>query len=163
MLLTLNLIEHPEPGRPAPVLLPIASWNPAEEPVHDFIARRLGEEYQFLTETAEDGQTLAQLLMALGRVLPVLDGLDELPVDMHPQAVESLDRSREDEQAVGSSGAVMSRSAVVEIEPVSAEQAIVTRLRSRSRVFAGCEALTSMFVLLGSGICALAGGARAVV
>jgi hypothetical protein len=137
MLLTLDLIKNPEPGQPTPVLLPIASWNPVEEPVHDFIVRRLGEEYQFLTERAEDGQSLAQLLMARGRVLPVLDGMDELPAKMHKDAVESLDlyaasdqalvvtcRSDEYDQAVRTSGAVMSRSAVVEIEPVDAEQAI---------------------------------------
>jgi predicted negative regulator of RcsB-dependent stress response len=137
MLLTLRLIEEIEPGQPVPVLLPIASWNPDAESVYDFLVRRLGEEYQFLGRHGEDGRTLAEVLVAHGRVLPVLDGMDELPADMHAQAVESLDRyaapdrllvvtcrSREYEQAVRSSGAVMSRSAVVEIEPVTVEQVI---------------------------------------
>src|SRR5260370_5213195 len=80
---------------------------------------------------------MAQLLGARRRIWAVVDGLDELPAMMHSRAVRALDsyaaadralvvtcRSREYEQVVRNSGSVLSRSAVVEIEPVSAEQAI---------------------------------------
>ena len=138
MLLTLRLLKDHEPEQPVPVLLPIASWNPAQESVHDFLVRRLGEDYPSLAVRGESGQALAQLLVARRKIVPVLDGLDELPGGMHPQAVQALDsyaapdrplvvtcRSREYEQAVRNSGSVLSRSAVVEIEPVTAGQAIV--------------------------------------
>jgi NACHT domain len=137
MLLTLRLLKDPEPGQLVPVLLPIASWDPAKESVRDFLARRLGEDYPSLAGHGEGGQTLAQLLVVRRGILPVLDGLDELPAGMHSQAVQALDgyaapdrplvvtcRSREYEQAVRNSGSVLSRSAVVEIEPVSTGQAI---------------------------------------
>jgi len=74
MLLTLGLVEDPEPGQPVPVLLPLASWNPARESVRDFLIRRLGEEYEFLTTPGEDGRSTAELLVASSMVLPVLDG-----------------------------------------------------------------------------------------
>ena len=137
VLLTLGLIREPGPGQPVPVLLPIASWNPKVESAQHFIVRRLGEEYPFLAGRAEDGRTLAEFLVARDKVLPILDGLDELPANLHAQAVELLDqyaapgralvvtcRGREYEQAVRSGGLIMSRSAVVEIEPVTIEQAI---------------------------------------
>ena len=137
MLLTLRLLKDPEPGQQVPMLLPIASWNPAQESLQDFLVRRLGEDYPSLAEHGEDGQTLARLLAARRRILPVLDGLDELPTGMLPRAVQALDtyaapdrplvvtcRSREYEQAVRKSGTVLSRSAVVEIEPVTTRKAI---------------------------------------
>ena len=91
MLLTLRLLKDPEPGQQVPMLLPIASWNPAQESLQDFLVRRLGEDYPSLAEHGEDGQTLARLLAARRRILPVLDGLDELPTGMLPRAVQALD------------------------------------------------------------------------
>ena len=137
LLMTLLIIEEPEEDQPVPVLLPITSWNPMRERVDDFIIRRLGEEYEFLAARKLDGRTLAALLVAQGKVLPVLDGLDELPTEWHSRAVEALDRlatadrplvvtcrGNEYERAVVGSGSVLSRAAVVENEPVSIEQAI---------------------------------------
>jgi tetratricopeptide (TPR) repeat protein len=137
MLLTLRLIEDPEARQPVPVLLPIASWNPTVELPQEFVARRLGEEYEFLAERGAHGRSVAELLVAQGRVLPVLDGLDELPTEWHCRALEALYRfsaagrplivacrSQEYEQAVIRSGVVLSRAAVVEIDPIDAVQAI---------------------------------------
>jgi tetratricopeptide (TPR) repeat protein len=137
MLLTLSLLNDREPGDPVPVLLPISSWDPAEEEVPDFVARRLGEEYPDLAKSAGDGLSLAGLLVARALVLPVLDGMDELPQSLHPQAVEELDRwtspgrsvvvtcrTAEYARAVGAGGSVISRAAVIEIEPVTPEDAI---------------------------------------
>ena len=137
MLLTLGLIKDREPSRPFPVLLSIASWDPTKETALGFIARRLGEEYEFLARRSVDARSSAELLVDRGYVLPVLDGLDELLTQWQSQAVESLDlfaamghplvitcRSSEYEQAVARGGAILSRAAVIEIEPVNVEQAI---------------------------------------
>jgi thioredoxin-like negative regulator of GroEL len=136
ILLTLGLIKDPEPGQPTPVLLPITSWNPAEEQVQDFLIRRLTEEYRELAERDAGGSTLAKQLVTYGKVMPVFDGLDELPATLHSKAIQALDlyasrgrpivatcRTREYEQAVSSSGSVISRSAVIEIEKVTVDQA----------------------------------------
>jgi hypothetical protein len=137
MLLTTRLIQDPEDGQPVPVLLPIASWNPTAESPQEFVIRRLGEEYEFLDKQDADGRGLAERLVTQRRVLPVLDGLDELPAQWHSRAMKALDRfaargrslvvtcrSREYEHAVTRSGVVLSQAAVVEIEPVDVEEAI---------------------------------------
>jgi hypothetical protein len=137
MLLTIGLIKDPEPGQAVPVLLSIASWNPTRESAREFVIRRVAEEYEFLAKRQIKGQSLAERILAQGRILPVLDGLDELPTGWQVSAVESLDdfaagyrplvvtcRGREYEHAVTGSGSVLSRAAVVEIEPVKVEQAI---------------------------------------
>jgi len=137
MRLTLELIKDPEVNQSVPVLLPLASWNPTVESPQEFLIRRLSEEYEFLAEQDVDGCSRAERLVRQGRVLPVLDGLDELPEKWHGQAVEALDRfaaadrplvltcrTREYEHAVTCSGVVLARAAVVEIEPVDVEQAI---------------------------------------
>ena len=140
MLLTLGLLNALEPGEPVPVFLPVASWNPAAETVDAFLARRLSEDYTFLGQRSTDGRSMAEVLVARGAVLPILDGMDELPGSLHARAIRSLDtfaatgakgrslvvtcRSHEYEQAVRHSGSILSRAAVVEIEPVTVEQAI---------------------------------------
>jgi hypothetical protein len=75
-----------------------------------------------------------QRLLAAGRILPLLDGLDELPEEVRAIAIAELDRahgtqplvltcrSEEFEQAVAAGGA-LAAAAVVELEPVTAGQA----------------------------------------
>ena len=84
-----------------------------------------------------DGRTLAARLLATGSLTLLLDGLDELPEQSHAQAVKELDRlaasgrslvvtcrSGEYQHVVQKGGAVMSRAAVVEIEPIDTEQVV---------------------------------------
>ena len=135
ILLTLGLIDHPGQGEPLPVLLPINVWDP-EESVEDFVARRVAEDYTPVLAPHGDPPGLARQLVTNRLLLPILDGLDELPSDAHARAVGRLDeyassgrplvvtcRSREYEQAVVR-GRVLSRAAVIELEPVSVEAAI---------------------------------------
>ncbi|MER6831971.1 hypothetical protein ABT352_38695 [Streptosporangium sp. NPDC000563] len=144
ILLTLGLLQHrqtlPPEERdraPVPVLVPIASWNPEAEHLKAFLARRLGEEYPRLHQIGEDGISPAATLIADRLVLPILDGLDELPASQHASAVGELNdyagagpglvvtcRSREYEQAITTLGAELARAAVVELQAVTAEQVI---------------------------------------
>ena len=137
MLLTLGLLKARKPGESVPVLLPIASWDPTAEEPGEFVARRLREEHDFLAASGSGGRDFAELLVTQGRITPILDGLDELPIEWHSVAVEALDRhaaaglalvvtcrATEYEQAVAGSGLVLSRAAVLEIEPVDVERVI---------------------------------------
>ncbi|GGS29218.1 BTAD domain-containing putative transcriptional regulator [Actinokineospora fastidiosa] len=137
ILLTLGLLADPPPDEPVPVLLSLASWNPRQEHLHGWLARRLVEEYPGLANTAAYGKDAALRLVLEGRVIPVLDGLDETPPALHAAAIEALDqavaggrplvvtcRSAEYELAVNQAGSFLARAAVVEIEPVELENAI---------------------------------------
>jgi DNA-binding SARP family transcriptional activator len=146
ILLTLGLLADAPPGEPVPVLLPLASWNPRQEHLHGWLARKLVEEYPGLANTAAYGKDAALRLVLEGRIIPVLDGLDETPPGFHAAAIDALDqavaggrplvltcRSAEYELAVNQAGSFLARAAVVEIEPVELEDAI-DFLTGRQRV-----------------------------
>jgi DNA-binding SARP family transcriptional activator len=137
ILLTLGLLADPPPGEPVPVLLPLASWNPHHEHLDAWLARRLVEEYPGLANTATYGPDAGLRLVLEGRVIPVLDGLDETPPGLHTAAIDALDqaagagrplvvtcRGAEYELAVRAAGSFLTRAAVVEIEPVEIEDAV---------------------------------------
>ncbi|MEV8607586.1 BTAD domain-containing putative transcriptional regulator [Amycolatopsis sp. NPDC051373] len=137
ILLTLGLLTDPPPGEPVPVLLPLASWNPHREHLHTWLARKLVEEYPGLANTAAYGEDAGLRLVLEGRIIPVLDGLDETPPGLHTAAIDALDqavgagrplvvtcRSAEYELAVRQAGSFLTRAAVVEIEPVEIEDTI---------------------------------------
>jgi DNA-binding SARP family transcriptional activator len=137
ILLTLGLLADRQAGEPVPVLFPLASWNPHREHLHHWLAARLVEEYPGLANTAQYGPQAATRLVLDGRIIPVLDGLDETPPALHAVAIDALDhamaggqplmvtcRSAEYELAVKQSGAILTRAAVVEIEPVELNAAI---------------------------------------
>lgn len=127
--LLLDLVDPDDPHEPVPVLLPLSAWDPGP-PLHDWMAGRLAEDHPFL-----DRETAADLLAAR-KVMPVLDGLDELAPHLRTVLVERLDRWAGDdrplvltcrgdeyERAVGRSGSPLSRAPVVEIGDVEAADA----------------------------------------
>jgi DNA-binding SARP family transcriptional activator len=137
MLLTLGLLGDPRPGEPVPVLLPLASWNPHQQHFYHWLAGKLAEEYPGLANQAKNGSDAATRLVTDGKIIPVLDGLDETPPALHAAAIDALDqavagdrplvvtcRSAEYERAVTGSGCVLARAAVVEIEEVELDAAI---------------------------------------
>jgi DNA-binding SARP family transcriptional activator len=146
ILLTIGLLRDPVAGSPTPVLLPLASWNPHREHLHRWLTRTLLEEYPGLANTAAYGPDVAARLVAERRVLPVLDGLDETPPGLHAAAIDALDqavagggplvvtcRSVEYESAVRDAGAILTKAAVIEIEPVELDDAIAF-LTARKRI-----------------------------
>ncbi|WP_344020402.1 hypothetical protein [Streptomyces luteireticuli] len=136
MLLTLGLLEAYDPADPVPVLMTASSWHPRREHLHTWLARRLTEEHPFLADRKGCGTDMAARLVTGGHVLLMLDGLDELPAELHAFAIRALDRAvggrdrlvvaclaAEYEQAVARSGRILTRATVVEMEPVSLDRA----------------------------------------
>ncbi len=139
LLFVLAATDAAGPDDPVPVLLSVAGWIPPErsgapERIEDWVLRRLAEDYPHLASRGEDG---VRRLMADQRVVPVLDGLDEMPSQLLGRALQDLDRaagsglrmvltcrSAEFERAVAEDGP-LSHAAVVEIEPVRAEDVAV--------------------------------------
>ncbi|WP_327044061.1 hypothetical protein OG320_20060 [Microbispora sp. NBC_01189] len=67
-----------DPADPVPVLLSLSSWDPAAEDLHSWLNRSLERDYEALG-SAEFGSGVALELVRDGHILPVMDGLDELP------------------------------------------------------------------------------------
>ncbi|MGI5183816.1 hypothetical protein ACQEVZ_46935 [Dactylosporangium sp. CA-152071] len=76
--------------RPVPVLLSLAAWRADQETLHEWIARRLVEDYPELADAARYGPDAAARLVAERLVLPVLDGLDEMPAGLLPDVFDAL-------------------------------------------------------------------------
>ncbi|MFD2354277.1 NACHT domain-containing protein [Nonomuraea ferruginea] len=72
----LGLLTGRQPDDPIPVRLSAASWDPGTR-VRDWLTRHLARAYRMAPRTAA-------ALVAAGRVLPVVDGLDEMDTDPEP-------------------------------------------------------------------------------
>ncbi|QUQ72031.1 hypothetical protein [Kutzneria sp. CA-103260] len=135
LLFVLALLDNPVAGEPVPVLLSASSWNP-DEHVHSWLVRRLLDEYPALGDESTYGPGAATRLVTEGWIVPVIDGLDEIPVALHVAAIDAVDRvvsgghplvltCRTDEYAaaVERGGLALSRALVLEIEPVGLVEA----------------------------------------
>jgi hypothetical protein len=144
LLFVLHQLEQRNPDDPVAVLLTASSWDPRTEQLHTWLARRIAEEYPALSDTTRYGVDVPRALVAEGRVMAVLDGLDEMPASLRPIAIAALDqaaapdlplvvtcRSEEYEAAVTGGNAFLSRAAVVEIQPL--DLAAVDRFLAATR------------------------------
>jgi hypothetical protein len=89
VILTLDLLTEASPYR-VPVLLQISSWDPAEN-LDEWLVQRLVDDYPFLGNESRYGGTAARELVAQRRVLPILDGLDEMPAELRPAALKAIE------------------------------------------------------------------------
>ncbi|OKI12666.1 NACHT domain-containing protein [Streptomyces sp. CB03911] len=136
VLLVIELLQRMDEGDPVPVLLSLASWRPAEEHLAGWLERQLLREYPYL-----DRGTV-RVLLRDQRILPVLDGLDELPAAERPDALEALNAAlagggpliltsrTADYAAAVRSASVLREAAVVQADPLTVEEAVRYLLRS---------------------------------
>lgn len=91
-----DVLTARRPGYPIPVLLPLGAWDPAATPLDGWIIARLRQDYSGLAEqvTSMTGTTRsrAELLFLTGRIVPVLDGFDEIAPELRGTAIESINR-----------------------------------------------------------------------
>lgn len=94
MLLTLGLLEARDRGTRAPVLLAVSSWDPLSESLDDWIVRSIATSYY-------NGQEeTPRRLLRCGLLLPVLDGLDEMPESARRSAVHEINTAVGDDRPV---------------------------------------------------------------
>lgn len=86
-LLMTELLKTADSG-PVPVFLPLWSWDPGRERLHDWIKRRITEDYPELSDGATYGPTAVTNLVDQGIILPILDGLDSLPRCWHAKVFD---------------------------------------------------------------------------
>lgn len=95
--LAAGLLARRETGDPVPVVFPVSSWDPGEgTPLWWWAAGWLAQTHAWVL--ADDGlpasaRAVAHGLITSGRVLPVLDGFDELPDATRSKALAQLCRS----------------------------------------------------------------------
>ncbi len=90
--LVLDLLARRPEGGPVPFLASIASWNPAEQELRDWLAAQLLMGHPALA-TPPEGSTepdQARALLASGLILPILDGLDEIPKEVRGPAISRI-------------------------------------------------------------------------
>lgn len=78
------------PGDRIPVIFSLGSWDPAEVSLPDWICRQLARDHNALEDTAPDGGNLASGLVDQHRILPVLDGFDEIALGLQGAAIAAL-------------------------------------------------------------------------
>jgi transcriptional regulator with XRE-family HTH domain len=119
----LGMLDAAERGDPVPVIFGVGSWHPATTALRDWLIDQLLRDHPGLAAPGPDGVTLAAALVETGRILPVLDGFDEIGGGLHRAALAALNTttlplvvtSRIDEYraAVSSTDVLTSAGAVV--------------------------------------------------
>ena len=92
-VLVLRLVlERRESGDPVPVLVSAASWDPTMSSLHNWLAGQLALTYPSLAVTADTVSVSRRFRMLIdsGLIVPVLDGLDEIPYPARVSAVAKL-------------------------------------------------------------------------
>lgn len=121
-------------ARPLPVLIGIASWDPVTTPFPDWLADRLARDYAELDARDQQGRRIADVLVKHHRrILPVLDGFDELADHLRAAAITALNmdpgsplvltsRPEHYRDAVdGDADGLLKSAAVVELAPLAPE------------------------------------------
>ncbi|WP_229787346.1 NACHT domain-containing protein [Actinokineospora fastidiosa] len=90
----LDLLRTRAAGEAVPVVFNLASWNPTTTGLRDWLAAQLRRDHPGLNAPGPDGSTLAAALVETDRVVPVLDGFDEIADGLHRPALEALNATR---------------------------------------------------------------------
>ncbi|MFF4694308.1 NACHT domain-containing protein [Streptomyces chattanoogensis] len=96
--LLLALLENRSPGGSVPVLFSLAAWDPAREDLYTWMADQLARDHPALRglATASPPQagtaTQARALLEQRLILPILDGLDELPEAVRAVALHAINQ-----------------------------------------------------------------------
>ncbi|MFF4574984.1 hypothetical protein [Streptomyces sp. NPDC001410] len=135
-LLAWELLSAWRPGHPVPIVLSLSSWRPTVE-LQDWMAQRAVSLVPALGRLRRRmRRNLAGNMISDGLIMPILDGLDELPEALRVLATKAIDRAigkriplvvtcRATEYDAGKgSGHEFTSAAVVKLEEVNVDQAI---------------------------------------
>lgn len=131
ILLTIGLLEKRVSGTPTPVLLSAGSWDPVVQDLDDWMITTLGTAYY-------NGRCeIPRMLLERDLLLPILDGLDEIPESARRDAVGEINRavgrdrpvvvtcrSAEYEDVVKGDAPVLRGAPVVQVLPVPVDDVI---------------------------------------
>lgn len=93
VLLTQEILRTRRSSEPVPVLLSLSSWNPRRETLKAWLHKRISEDCSALRDAASYGPTAIMDLIDNGMIMPILDGLDELPTGCLPEALRRINQA----------------------------------------------------------------------
>lgn len=138
LLLARRLLQdrRRQPEIPVPLIVQATSWRPGEG-IMDWLERHVREQYQELRDSSRYGANASRYLLEEHRILPVIDGVDEMgqasrelmlrqfgEVFSYDDPLVVICRSGEYHDAVAATGKVLPGAAIIELQPVSAKDAI---------------------------------------
>jgi NACHT domain len=91
-----DLIDNREKGDPVPVFVSMASWNPRSDNLRTWLEKRLRIDYPGLGAIVSRGgkkATRIEILLDEQLIVPMLDGLDEMPAESQVAAIDRLDEA----------------------------------------------------------------------
>ena len=94
--LVLDLLARRDKGGPVPVLVPLASWNPDEQDLHTWLESKLITDHPGLREPAPAAvgkMNRVRALLDRRLLLPILDGLDEMPDTVRGLAIAKINEA----------------------------------------------------------------------
>ncbi|GAA1027226.1 hypothetical protein GCM10009557_07790 [Virgisporangium ochraceum] len=139
MLLTVHLLRTRTPGEPVPVVLSPSRWRPAGEEIENWVARQLADDYPDICPLP-----LARELVVRARVMPVLDGVDEVAPAARRALIDAVNaaaargvpmiltvRSGPDDDPAAVAENLLGRASAVRIEPLAVADAAAFLARPR--------------------------------
>ncbi|MGB3444695.1 MAG: NACHT domain-containing protein [Actinophytocola sp.] len=84
---------------PVPVMVPLSDWDPDLTDLHEWLAGRIERDFPAL-KAGEYGPDVARAMVEQRRVLPVLDGMDELPDPVRPRVISALSAQTRDDRLI---------------------------------------------------------------
>jgi NACHT domain len=133
--LAIKLMSDRKPGDPVPVLVPLATWQPRQATLIDFATGQLIRDQPALGTLISFGEgqstSIAFALLSTGKLLLILDGMDEIPSGLRVDALRGIgdlpsdsplvvtSRTTEYVQAVTDRGRGLARAVAVELLPLS--------------------------------------------
>jgi NACHT domain len=90
--LVLDLLARRKSGDPIPVLCSLASWNPRDNDLYGWLTAQLTIDHPSLAGDASASSTGTRIssLLKEGLILPILDGLDEIPDALRISAISRV-------------------------------------------------------------------------
>lgn len=136
MTLTVNLIERDQKhDQPVPIMFSPSGWEPSHEHLHSWLTRRIVDDYLFMMPRPSAQAHITEAL-AEGRIIPVLDGIDEMSHGAQQTILNSINRmhgnlpliltcrTSEFETLVHSGGSVLADAVIVELDDVRPHDAV---------------------------------------
>jgi NACHT domain len=133
--LALKLMSDRKSGDPVPVLVSLATWKAGQVTLVDFATSQLIRDQPALGTVVRVGEgqstSIALALLTTGKLLLILDGMDEIPSGLRAEALRGISdlpsdspvlvtsRTTEYVRAVVDRGSGLARAAVVELLPLS--------------------------------------------